>query len=130
VFNDQKEFLERGTEALKPLPMAKIASVVGVHIASVSRAVSGKYVQTPHGIFPLRMFFTGGKTTADGKDIAWDAIRAKLQEIIEHEDKKNPLSDDEIAQALQKEGISIARRTVAKYRKLLNIPPARQRKQY
>ena len=130
VFNEQKEFLERGTEALKPLPMAKIASAVGVHIASVSRAVSGKYVQTPHGIFPLRMFFAGGKTTADGKDIAWNAIRAKLQEIIEHEDKKNPLSDDEIAQALQQEGISIARRTVAKYRKLLNIPPARQRKQY
>jgi len=130
VFQEQKEFIERGTEALKPLPMTKVASAVGVHVASVSRAVAGKYVQTPRGIFPLRMFFSGGKTTADGKDIAWNAIRVRLQEIIEHEDKKKPLSDDEIAQALQREGISIARRTVAKYRRLLNIPPARQRKQY
>jgi len=130
VFNAQKEFLERGREALKPLPMSDVARKVGVHVATVSRAVAGKYVQTPRGIFPLRMFFSGGKTTAEGQDMAWDAIKARLEEIVEKEDKSDPLSDDKIAEALRKEGIRIARRTVAKYRNMLSIPSARQRRQY
>jgi len=130
VFEVQKEFLERGREALRPLPMTDVARKVDVHVATVSRAVAGKYVQTPRGIFPLRMFFSGGKTTAEGQTIAWDAIKAKLREVIDAEDKSNPLNDDRIAQALAAAGVKIARRTVAKYRNLLNIPPARQRKQY
>ncbi len=130
VFDAQRDFLERGPGALRPLPMTEVASKVGVHVATVSRAVAGKYVQTPRGIFPLRMFFSGGTTTASGEDVAWDAVKAKLKEIIDREDKSRPLSDDQIAQALASEGIKIARRTVAKYRNLLNIPPARQRKQY
>ncbi|MHC4718062.1 MAG: RNA polymerase factor sigma-54 [Planctomycetota bacterium] len=130
VFAAQKEFLERGREALRPLPMTDVARKVGVHVATVSRAVSGKYVQTPRGIFPLRMFFSGGKTTADGQDVAWDAIKVKLKEIVDGEDKTRPLNDDKIAEALAAAGVRIARRTVAKYRNLLNIPPARQRKQY
>jgi len=130
VFEVQKEFLERGREALRPLPMTDIARKVGVHVATVSRAVAGKYVQTPRGIFPLRMFFSGGKTTDDGQDVAWDAIKARLQEVVDAEDKSNPLNDDRIAEALAAAGVKIARRTVAKYRNLLNIPPARQRKQY
>ncbi len=130
VFAAQKEFLERGSEALKPLPMTEVASAVGVHVATVSRAVAGKYVQTPRGIFPLRMFFSGGKTTDDGQDVAWDAIKVRLQEVVENEDKSKPLADDQIAKALGAKGIRIARRTVAKYRNLLNIPPARQRKEF
>ena len=130
VFIAQRDFLERGREVLRPLPMMEVASKVGVHVATVSRAVAGKYVQTPRGIFPLRMFFSGGTTTASGEDVAWDAVKAKLKEIIDQEDKSHPLSDDQIAEALSNEGIRIARRTVAKYRNLLNIPPARQRKQY
>jgi len=130
VFKTQRAFLERGQEALRPLPMTEVAAKVGVHVATVSRAVAGKYVQTPRGIFPLRMFFSGGTTTSAGEDVAWDAVKARLKEIVDGEDKSAPLNDDQIAQALRAEGITIARRTVAKYRNLLSIPPARQRKQF
>ncbi len=130
VFRVQKDFIEHGREALRPLPMTEVATKVGRHVATVSRAVAGKYVQTPRGIFPLRMFFSGGTTTASGQDVAWDAVRAKLQEIVDNEDKFRPLADDQIAAELAGQGINIARRTVAKYRNALNIPPARQRKQY
>jgi len=130
VFKVQKDFLYDGQEALKPLPMADVAAKVGVHVATVSRAVAGKYVQTPRGIYPLRMFFAGGTTTSDGQDLSWDAIKAKLQEIVNAEDKAKPLNDEQLASQLKKHGIDIARRTVAKYRKLMNIPPARQRREY
>ena len=101
-----------------------------MHVATVSRAVADKYVQTPRGIFPLRMFFSGGTKTADGEDMSWDAVKVKLQEIVDNEDKSKPLNDDELAKALNDAGIDIARRTVAKYRGLMDIPPARKRKQY
>ena len=130
VFKVQENFLYDGQEVLKPLPMADVAAKVGVHVATVSRAVAGKYVQTPRGIYPLRMFFSGGTTTADGQDLSWDAVRAKLQEVVNAEDKAKPLNDEQLAGELKKHGIDIARRTVAKYRKLLNIPPARQRREY
>lgn len=130
VFRVQRDFLEEGPEALKPLPMADIARKVGVHVATVSRAVAGKYVQTPRGIFPLRMFFSGGTTTAEGKDMAWDAVRARLQEVIDAEDKSDPLNDDKLAEALREKGLTIARRTVAKYRKLMGIAPARRRREF
>ena len=130
VFKVQKAFFEHGPVALKPLPMADVAEKVGVHIATVSRAVAGKYVQTPRGIFPLRMFFSGGTTTESGADLAWDAVKAKLQEIISAEDKARPLNDDQLVEQLNKAGIDIARRTVAKYRGLMSIPSARQRRQF
>jgi RNA polymerase sigma-54 factor len=130
VFKVQREFLDRGQQALKPLPMADVARKVNVHVATVSRAVAGKYVQTPRGIVPLRMFFSGGKTTADGEDVAWDALKVKLKVVIDAEDKSNPLNDDELAAEMTRHGCTIARRTVTKYRKLLNIPPARKRRQY
>jgi len=130
VFAVQRDFLEQGEEALKPLPMADVAAKVGVHVATVSRAVSGKYIQTPRGIFPLRMFFSGGTTTAGGEEVSWDAVKVKLKEIVDHEDKSKPLNDDELAEALKGSGVVIARRTVAKYRGLLDIPPARKRRQY
>jgi len=130
VFRVQRRFLEEGQQALKPLPMAEVANKVGVHVATVSRAVAGKYVQTPRGIYPLRMFFSGGTTTADGQDVAWDAVRLRLKEIIDAEDKAHPLNDDELAAELRKHGLDIARRTVAKYRGLLDIAPARKRRRY
>ena len=130
VFAAQKEFFTQGRAGLHPLPMAAVAQKVGVHVATISRAVAGKYVQTPRGIFPLRMFFSGGTTTEGGEDMAWDAVRDKLREVIDKEDKANPLNDDELVDALTRAGIKIARRTVAKYRSILKIPPARQRKQY
>ncbi len=130
VFKVQRDFLETGPEALKPLPMVDVAGKVGVHVATVSRAVAGKYVQTPRGIFPLRMFFSGGTRTDEGEEMAWDAVKVKLKEIVDAEDKTAPLNDDRLAAALREQGLKIARRTVAKYRKLLDIPPARKRRQY
>ena len=130
VFAVQGDFLERGHEALKPLPMADVANKVGVHVATVSRAVAGKYVQTQRGIFPLRMFFSGGTRTANGQDVSWGAVKARLKEVVAHEDKAAPLNDDQLAEELTKHGIKIARRTVAKYRKLMDIPSARKRRQY
>ena len=111
--------------------MSKVAEDVGVHLATVSRAVAGKYIQCSQGILPLRSFFSGGMEAADGTLQSWDAVRAKLQKVVDEEDKSNPLSADQIRKKLEQAGAGkIARRTVAKYRKLLNIPTARFRKKY
>lgn len=130
VLAAQRDFFDLGPQALKPLPMTLVADQLGIHVATVSRAVNEKYLQTPRGIFPLRMFFSGGTETDDGEAMSWTAVQAKLEEIIKAEDKAKPLSDDALVEELKKHGIEIARRTVAKYRKQLNIPPARQRKEY
>ena len=88
--------------------MQQIADQVGVHVTTVSRAVDDKWVQTPRGIFALKRFFGGGTTTADGEEVAWDSIKQKLTEIIAKEDKSNPLSDEEIVEALSKSGLPVA----------------------
>ena len=131
VVKYQMDFFERGQLYLQPLPMSKVANDVGVHLATVSRAVAGKYIQCSWGILPLRKFFSGGTKDINGRAHSWEAIRAKLQQIIDAEDKTRPLSDDQIRKKLAHIGIkNLARRTVAKYRKLLNIPAARFRKRY
>jgi RNA polymerase sigma-54 factor len=131
VVKHQRDFFEKGQLYLRPLPMSKVADDVGVHLATVSRAVAGKYVQSPWGILPLRKFFSGGTEDVSGEGHSWEAIRAKLQQIIDAEDKARPLNDDQIRGKLAEAGIkNLARRTVAKYRKLLNIPAARFRKKY
>jgi RNA polymerase sigma-54 factor len=131
IVNRQREFFEKGQLYLRPLPMAKVAEDVGVHIATVSRAVAGKYMQYESGILPLRKFFSGGVEDTQGNEKSWEAIRGKLQEIIDAEDKSKPLSDDQIKAKLTEAGITgLARRTIAKYRGLLKIPPARLRKKY
>jgi RNA polymerase sigma-54 factor len=131
IVKRQREFFEKGQLFLKPLPMAKVAEDVGVHIATVSRAVAGKYMQCEWGILPLRKFFSGGIEDAEGNEKSWEAIRGRLQEIIDAEDKSKPLSDDQIKEKLAEGGITgLARRTIAKYRGLMKIPPARLRKKY
>ena len=110
--------------------MIQVADQLGIHVVTVSRAVSEKWIQTPRGIYPLRRFFSGGTTSAEGEDMSWDAVKEKLKVIIAEEDKNNPLNDDEIVEKLAEQGLTLARRTVAKYRKILNIPTARQRKEY
>jgi RNA polymerase sigma-54 factor len=115
---------------LKPLKMQEVADEVGVHVSTVSRAISDKYVQTPQGIYSLKHFFTGGLEKNDGELESWEVVRQKLLKIVENEDKKKPLSDKAIAEALAEQGIDIARRTVSKYRKSLNIPSSRLRKEY
>ncbi len=130
VVDAQREFFDKGPEFLKPLPMILVADQLGIHVATVSRAVSEKWIQTPRGIYPLRRFFSGGTQGADGTDMSWDAVKEKLRNIISEEDKFDPLNDDVLVEKLKAQGIDLARRTVAKYRKLLNIPTARQRRTF
>src|SRR5262245_30287288 len=130
IVDHQQAFLDKGPEHIVPLKMQQIADVGGVHVTTGSRAVDDKYVQTPRGIFPPKRFFGGGTTTADGEEVAWDIIRIKLKEIIEKEDKSNPLSDDALVDELAKQGYKLARRTITKYRKALKIPSSRQRRAY
>lgn len=130
IVDRQTEFLEHGPEAIVPLKMQQIADVVGVHVTTVSRAVDDKWIQTPRGLYPLKRFFGGGTVTDTGEEVAWDIIRLKLKEIVGGEDKDNPLSDDDLVKELSKQGYNLARRTVTKYRKALNIPSSRQRRSY
>src|SRR5262245_3989642 len=130
IVDHQTAFLDKGPEFIVPLKMQQIADVVGVHVTTVSRAVDDKYIQTPRGIFPLKRFFGGGTTTADGEEVAWDIIRIKLKEIVDREDKNDPLSDDALVDELAKQGYKLARRTITKYRKALKIPSSRQRRAY
>jgi RNA polymerase sigma-54 factor len=109
--------------------MQEVADEVGVHISTVSRAVSGKYAQTPRGIFPLKYFFTGGTTKESGEVASQAAIKNRIAELVRQEDGASPLSDDQIADLLeQRDRIRIARRTVTKYRKALAIPSSSQRR--
>ena len=117
IVDHQTKFLENGPEFIEPLKMQQIADKVGVHVTTVSRAVDDKWIQTPRGIFPLKRFFVGGTKSDDGEEVAWDIIRISLQEIVDKEDKTNPLSDDELVEELEKQGLAVARRTVTKYRK-------------
>jgi len=125
----QEEFLEKGIAGLKPLTMKTVAEILDVHETTVSRACNGKYMATPRGTFEFRYFFTTGVVQADGSIISNAAIKSTLAEIVRDEDKKKPLSDQKIGDALSEQGINIARRTVAKYREQLKILPARLRRQ-
>ncbi len=126
----QKKFLDEGPEAIEPLKMQQIADKVGVHVTTVSRAVDDKWIQTPRGILPLKRFFVGGTQTEGGEDVAWDTIRIKLQELIDKEDKSDPFSDEKLVDELKKAGMTVARRTVTKYRKRMGIPSSRQRRDW
>ncbi|MFL5330668.1 MAG: RNA polymerase factor sigma-54 [Gemmataceae bacterium] len=130
IIQRQKAFLDKGPESIEPLKMQQIADDVGVHVTTVSRAVDDKWVQTPRGIFPLKRFFGGGTHSASGEDVAWETIKNKLIEMISNEDKSDPLSDEVIVKKFEEAGFTVARRTVTKYRKMLNIPSSRQRKDW
>ncbi len=125
----QGDFLEQGISGLKPLRMQEIADQLGIHVSTVSRAISKKYIQTPRGIFEMKYFFTGGFQSSQGTVESWPALRQKMLEIIAKEDKTHPLSDEEIAEKLRSRGIDIARRTITKYRKSIKIPSSRRRRQ-
>jgi RNA polymerase sigma-54 factor len=126
----QREFLDHGPQHMKPLPMIEVAEQLGIHVGTVSRAVADKWLQTPRGVVPLRKMFTGGTETVSGQNLSWEAVKAKLKEIVDNEDKSAPLADSALVDELKKRGIDIARRTVVKYRQQLDIPPARRRKVY
>ncbi|MDD2240271.1 MAG: RNA polymerase factor sigma-54 [Kiritimatiellae bacterium] len=124
----QEDFFEQGISKLKPMTMGSLADELGVHETTVGRAVSGKYVRTPQGVFELRFFFTTGLPKADGGSISTEAVKEAVAQIIEREDVRRPLSDQAIADKLKTQGIQVARRTVAKYREQLGLPPAHKRK--
>jgi RNA polymerase sigma-54 factor len=126
----QREFLEEGAAHLKPLTMQQVADLVGVHETTVSRAVAGKFAETPGGIIDLRRFFTTGYHTSDGQDVANTSVKDKIAAMIAAEDPAKPLSDETIVQTLAGEGLTIARRTIAKYRDALGIPPSHLRRRH
>ncbi len=128
IVDHQTRFLDDGPEYIEPLKMQQIADKVGVHVTTVSRAVDDKWIQTPRGILPLKRFFAGGTKNEEGGDVAWDTIRIKLQDLIDHEDKKHPYSDYELVQQLKESGFNVARRTITKYRQKMGIPSSRQRR--
>jgi RNA polymerase sigma-54 factor len=130
IVDHQSRFLVDGPEALEPLKMQQIADRIGMHVTTISRAVDDKWLQTPRGVYPLRKLFVGGTTSAEGDEVAWDAVRIKLQEIVAAEPKDAPYSDDDLVVELAKQGITVARRTVTKYRKAMNIPSSRQRRDW
>ena len=126
----QRDFLDHGPSHLKPMTMGEVADTVGVHETTVSRAVSGKYMATPQGIFEMKYFFTSGYQTATGESLSNISVKEAILGLVKHESGGAPLSDHEIVEILAERGIPIARRTVAKYRTELNILPSHMRRKY
>ena len=130
IVKRQRDFMEKGVAHLKPMTMAQIAEVVGVHETTVSRAVSAKYIQTPQGVFEMKFFFTAGLQSTSGSEVSNTSVKDMIAEIFKAEDASKPLSDQEVVKMLCDKGITIARRTVAKYRDELGILPSNLRKVY
>jgi RNA polymerase sigma-54 factor len=130
IVKRQRDFMENGVTQLKPMTMVQVAEVVGVHETTVSRAVSGKYMITPQGVFEMKYFFTSGLKTSSGESMSNTSVKTFLSELIANEDKGKPLSDEDLVARLKAQGIEIARRTVAKYRAELNVLPSHLRKSY
>jgi RNA polymerase sigma-54 factor len=131
IVERQKEFFEKGPPNLNPLKLQDIATMVGMHISTVSRVTSNKYVQTPHGVYELKYFFTEsmGQDLAGG-DVSAEKIRNRIRELVENENPKKPMSDQKLSDILSREGFAVARRTVAKYREQQKLLPARMRQKY
>ncbi len=130
IVSRQREFMDKGVSHLKPMTMAQVAEAVGVHETTVSRAVSGKYMETPQGVVEMKSFFTSGIQTASGVGMSNSSVKGIIAEMVGQEDRAKPLSDEEVVRRLAAAGIMIARRTVAKYRSELNILPSHLRKVY
>lgn len=126
----QRDFLDYGLTHLKPLTLKEIADMINVHESTVSRAINGKYVQTPRGVFPLKFFFQTGLDNVNGTSISTECIKKTIEDIISAENPRKPLSDQKIADKLKQKGIIISRRTVAKYRDEIGIPSSTRRKRY
>ena len=124
----QRDFLDHGSEHLRPLILRQVADDIGMHESTVSRVTTAKYVHTPQGIFELKYFFNSRITSTQGADLASESVKQKIKKYIAEEDDKKPLSDQRLCEMLEAEGMTIARRTVAKYREMLNIAPSAQRK--
>jgi RNA polymerase sigma-54 factor len=128
IVNRQREFLERGATALRPMLIKDVASELGVHSSTISRVVTNKYVDTPQGVMELRKFFTMGVESPDGEELSIVQVKLKIRKLIEGENRAKPLSDNQIGQMLKRENVYITRRTVAKYREQMQVPGSRERK--
>ncbi len=128
IVERQRDFLDKGIEHIKPMMLKDIAEDIGMHLSTVSRVVNRKYVNTPQGVYELRRFFTEGMRSDTGEDVSTRVLKLKIKKMIEEEDSHNPITDDEIAKRVAKEGVKLSRRTVAKYRDQMNIPGSRERR--
>ena len=128
IVRRQRDFLDQGVEALRPMMIKEVAEEIGVHPSTVSRAVANKYAHTPQGVIELRFFFTEGSNGPEGADTPLVVLKRKVKKLIEDEDAGHPLTDDQLAAVLQSQGIQLTRRTVAKYREDMNIPSTHQRR--
>jgi RNA polymerase sigma-54 factor len=128
IVRQQRDFLDQGIERLRPMVLRDVAEDIDMHESTVSRVVSNKYIHTPRGLFPMKFFFHSGIDREYGDNISSLTVKRKIEKLIASEDTKDPLSDSELMRILNREGIQIARRTVAKYRDELNIPSSTERK--
>jgi len=128
IVDRQRAFFDHGPEAMKPLVLHDVASAVGMHESTISRVTTNKYMLTPRGVFELKYFFSSHVATADGGACSATAIRSMIKKLVQDEPARRPISDSRIAEILADQGIHVARRTIAKYRELMNIPPSSQRK--
>src|SRR5437899_4585015 len=128
IVHRQKEFLDKGVQYIKPMMLKDIAEDIGMHLSTVSRVVNRKYAHTPQGVIALRRFFTEGMLNEEGEEVSTRILKLKIKKMVEDEDTKKPLTDEQIAKVLSNEGVKLSRRTVAKYRDQLHIPGSRERK--
>jgi RNA polymerase sigma-54 factor len=126
----QKEFLDKGVSHLRPLVLRDVAEDIEMHESTISRVTTNKYMHTPQGVFELKYFFNSSVSGPGGEAVASESVKQRIRDIIKNEDKKNPYSDQEVADILKKSNIDVARRTVAKYRDTLGILPSRKRRQF
>ena len=129
IVEKQTGFLEHGEEQMKPMILKDVAEAVGMHESTISRVTTQKYMHTPQGIFELKYFFSSHVATESGGECSSTAIRAIIKKLVAAENPRKPLSDSKITELLAEQGIKVARRTIAKYRESLQIPPSNERKQ-
>lgn len=128
IVSRQRDFLDKGVEFIKPMMLKDVAEDIGMHLSTISRVVNRKYAHTPQGVIELRRFFSEGMLNEEGEEVSTRILKLKIKKMVEDEDTKSPLTDDQIAKILSKEGVKLSRRTVAKYRDQMNIPGSRERK--
>lgn len=128
IVDRQRDFLDNGVEHIKPMMLKDVAEDIGMHLSTISRVVNRKYAHTPQGVIELRRFFSEGMMNEEGEEVSTRILKLRIKKMVEDEDSKKPMTDDQIAKILSKEGVKLSRRTVAKYRDQMQIPGSRERK--
>jgi RNA polymerase sigma-54 factor len=128
IVRRQRDFLDHGVQYIKPMMLKDVAEDIGMHLSTISRVVNRKYAHTPQGVIELRRFFSEGMMNEEGEEVSTRILKLSIKKMVEDEDSKKPLTDEEIVKLLSKDGVKLSRRTVAKYRDQMNIPGSRERK--